>query len=54
MNADPGFRVERLRGLLRRAAVLDDASGFFRAGRMSAIVGPNGAGKSTLVKAMLG
>ena len=54
MRHDEGFRIDRLRVSYSGRRVLDDASGGFRAGRMSAIVGPNGAGKSTLVKAMLG
>ena len=54
MRHDEGFRIERLRVSYGGQRVLDDTSGCFRAGRMSAIVGPNGAGKSTLVKAMLG
>ena len=54
MNAATGFRVDRLRVSYGGRRVLDDTSGSFHAGRMSAIVGPNGAGKSTLVKAMLG
>ena len=54
MRHDEGFRIDRLRVSYAGQRVLDDTSGGFRAGRMSAIVGPNGAGKSTLVKAMLG
>ena len=54
MSPGTGFRVDRLRVSRGGQRVLDDTSGCFRAGRMSAIVGPNGAGKSTLVKAMLG
>ena len=54
MRDHEGFRIDRLRVSYGGQRVLDDASGCFRAGRMSAIVGPNGAGKSTLVKAMLG
>lgn len=54
MRHDEGFRIDRLRVSYGGQRVLDDTSGCFRAGRMSAIVGPNGAGKSTLVKAMLG
>ena len=54
MNSGTGFRVDRLRVSYGGQRVLDDTSGTFHAGRMSAIVGPNGAGKSTLVKAMLG
>jgi len=49
-----GLRIDRLRVSYGERRVLDDTSGTFHAGRMSAIVGPNGAGKSTLVKAMLG
>ena len=54
MSSGTGFRVDRLRVSYGGQRVLDDTSGTFHAGRMSAIVGPNGAGKSTLVKAMLG
>ena len=54
MSPGTGFRVDRLRVSYGGQRVLDDTSGSFHAGRMSAIVGPNGAGKSTLVKAMLG
>ncbi len=54
MRAGRGFRIERLRVSYGGQRVLDETSGAFLAGRMSAIVGPNGAGKSTLVKAMLG
>ena len=54
MSHDTGFRIDRLRISYGGQRVLDDTSGFFHVGRMSAIVGPNGAGKSTLVKAMLG
>ena len=54
MRHGEGFRIERLRVSYGGQRVLDDTSGCFHAGRMSAIVGPNGAGKSTLVKAMLG
>ena len=54
MTSPCGFRVDRLRVSYGDRRVLDDTSGSFHAGRMSAIVGPNGAGKSTLVKAMLG
>ena len=54
MRHDEGFRIDRLRVSYAGQRVLDDTSGCFHAGRMSAIVGPNGAGKSTLVKAMLG
>lgn len=54
MRLDEGFRIDRLRVSYGGRRVLDDTSGCFRAGRLSAIVGPNGAGKSTLVKAMLG
>ena len=54
MSSGTGFRVDRLRVSYGDQRVLDDTSGTFHAGRMSAIVGPNGAGKSTLVKAMLG
>ena len=54
MTPGTGFRVDRLRVSYGGRRVLDETSGSFHAGRMSAIVGPNGAGKSTLVKAMLG
>ena len=54
MSPATGFRVDRLRVSCGGRRVLDDTSGAFHAGCMSAIVGPNGAGKSTLVKAMLG
>ena len=54
MSSGTGFRVDRLRVSYGGRRVLDDTSGTFHAGHMSAIVGPNGAGKSTLVKAMLG
>ena len=47
MSFGTGFRVDRLRVSYGGQRVLDDTSGTFHAGRMSAIVGPNGAGKST-------
>ena len=54
MSPATGLRVDRVRVSYGDQRVLDDTSGSFHPGRMSAIVGPNGAGKSTLVKAMLG
>ncbi|WP_025300687.1 metal ABC transporter ATP-binding protein [Candidatus Endolissoclinum faulkneri] len=37
-----------------RQRVIDDLSGIFKFGTMTAITGPNGAGKSTLIKTIMG
>ncbi|WP_426153035.1 metal ABC transporter ATP-binding protein [Pseudomonas sp. DC3000-4b1] len=52
MSAD--LRLDKLLLAYDGRAALNDLSGRFSAGSLTAIVGPNGAGKSTLLKAMAG
>tara|TARA_A100000171_G_C2136967_1_gene151080 strand:- start:1661 stop:2470 length:810 start_codon:yes stop_codon:yes gene_type:complete len=46
--------LDRISVSYRRRVALQDISGSFQPGSLTAVVGPNGGGKSTLLKAVLG
>ena len=47
-------KVANIRIAYGRQIAVDDVSGVFAAGSLTAVVGPNGAGKSSLLKALAG
>ncbi len=49
-----GIEVRNVQVRLGRHVALDDVSGCFAAGSLTAVVGPNGAGKSTLLNVLSG
>ena len=48
------IRLDNLCVGYRRQAALQQVSGSFAAGSLTAVMGPNGAGKSSLLKALVG